>query len=67
MDTDTVNNELPAAGEELVPIVTAKKPADAPPAGLGSGAAGKAEQNAAEIARLSSWATGECGAPILAD
>ena len=27
----------------------------------------KEEQNAAEIARLSKWATGDCGKPILAD
>ena len=68
MDTKTVNTESSRVAEEApVPTVIAKKrqPADAPPVGLGT--PGKDEQNAAEIARLSAWATGDCGKPILAD
>ncbi len=52
-----------------LPAVVAKQPqlgeGDTPPVGLG--APGKDGRNAAEIARLSAWATGDCGKPILAD
>jgi hypothetical protein len=67
MDTKTAKNEFPPTGEETIPIVVAKNRLDVPPAGAGLGAGSKDEQNAAEIARLSTWATGECGSPILAD
>ncbi len=64
METETTNNESFRVAEEpkQMPTVTAKKhqQAEAPPVG-------KDEQNAAEIARLSAWATGDCGKPILAD
>jgi len=60
------DNSMPPIDDATVPTVIAKKRlVDAPPAGLGSPT--KEEQNAAEIARLSKWATGECGQPILAD
>ena len=68
MDTKTIKTESSRIAEEpTVPTVIAKKrqQADAPSAGLGTPA--KDEQNAAEIARLSNWATGDCGKPILAD
>jgi hypothetical protein len=61
METKTVKTETTPAGEDPVPIVTAKKRIDEP------GGSSKEEQNAAEIARLATWATGECGKPILAD
>lgn len=69
MDTEITNSESSRVAEEpkLMPTVIAKKrqPTDAPPAGLGT--PGKEAQNAAEIARLSAWATDDRGKPILAD
>ena len=65
MDTKTVDTESSRVAEEppAVPEVIAKQrlPADGEPK------LSKEEQNAAEIARLSAWATGDCGKPILAD
>ena len=66
MKSETAQTELDTqSSEELVPTVIAKGRTDAPPVGLGRGT--KEEQNATEIARLSKWATGECGSPILPD
>ena len=69
MDTKTASNtESSRVAEEppALPEVIAKKrlPADG---GDGEPKLSKDEQNAAEIARLSAWATGDCGKPILAD
>ncbi|MFT4548310.1 MAG: hypothetical protein ACI8XO_004698 [Verrucomicrobiales bacterium] len=69
MDTDIMNTESSRVAEEApaIPTVIAKNRAagEAPPVGLGSPS--KDDQNTAEIARLSAWATGDCGKPILAD
>ena len=61
METETLETEPTPASKDRVPIVTAKKQTGGP------GDRSKEEHNAAEIARLATWATGECGKPILAD
>ena len=66
METETVDTESSRVAEEapLVPTVIAKKREPLPEA---AGQPDKDERNAAEIARLSAWATGDCGKPILPD
>ena len=59
METRSVEIEPTSPATELIPTVTAKRPP--------AGEVGEEERSAAEIVRLSSWATGECGGPILAD
>lgn len=66
METETVNLNASLTVGERVPTVTAKNFAARDPA-TGPDSPSQDEQNAAEIARLSAWATGECGRPILAD
>jgi hypothetical protein len=61
METDTVDTV--DTEEEIVPIVIAKKREP----NHGSAPSKVDDANAAEIARLSAWATGDCGKPILAD
>ncbi|MGI9243072.1 MAG: hypothetical protein ACR2RV_19905 [Verrucomicrobiales bacterium] len=63
METKTADLEPDQAEPIAVPTVTAKRP----PAEAAPRAVSEDEQSAAEIARLSSWATGECGDPILPD
>ena len=59
MEIRSVEIEPTRPATELVPTVTAKRPP--------AGEVGEEERSAAEIVRLSSWATAECGGPILAD
>ena len=66
MKTETVNLSASPTDGERVPTVTAKKFVAGEPA-AGSQPPSQEEQNAAEIARLATWATAECGRPILAD
>ena len=53
METETLETEPTPASKDRVPIVTAKKQTGGP------GDRSKEEHNAAEIARLATWATGE--------
>lgn len=63
METKTADIEPAPAGAAAAPPAPMERPQAAAAPEHGS----EDERSAAEIARLSSWATGECGGPILAD